>query len=89
MPDKESSLALLAATITSSKRFSTFSKQLTEKKQGTIFIDEFSKEIFEQTYSYGKENIDDSHYRISTDCFGVSIQLMHKDYVEKEHQKNQ
>ncbi len=35
--------------------------------KGTEFVDEFSKEIYEQTYRYGKENIDETQYRVAKD----------------------
>jgi hypothetical protein len=31
-----------------------------QKLKGTKFIDEFSKEIYEQTYRYGNETIDET-----------------------------
>ncbi len=38
-----------------------------KKLEGTNFIDEFSKEIYEQTYRYGQENIDETHKRVAQD----------------------
>ena len=39
-----------------------------EKKiKGTEFIDEFSKEIYEHTYSYENEDINQTHLRIAKD----------------------
>lgn len=37
------------------------------KLQGTKFIDEFSKEIYEQTYRYGNETIDETQHRVAKD----------------------
>lgn len=39
------------------------SKQTTK----TVFTDNFSKEIYEQTYKYGNETIDDTHERVAKD----------------------
>ena len=44
--------------------------QVNEKKElknKTKFVDDFSKEIFEQTYSYGGENINESQLRVARD----------------------
>jgi ribonucleoside-diphosphate reductase alpha chain len=38
-----------------------------QKLKGTKFIDEFSKEIYEQTYRYGNETIDETQKRVAKD----------------------
>lgn len=45
---------------------STLEQELFEL-QGTKFIDEFSKEIYEQTYRYGNETIDETQHRVAKD----------------------
>ncbi len=37
----------------------------------TKFIDDFSKEIYEQTYKYGDEDINDTHLRVAKDLASV------------------
>jgi ribonucleoside-diphosphate reductase alpha chain len=41
------------------------------KLEGTKFVDEFSKEIYEQTYRYGLEDINSTFYRIAKDLASV------------------
>ena len=38
---------------------------------GTKFVDEFSKEIYEQTYRYGNETIDETQHRVAKDLARV------------------
>ena len=46
-------------------------KQHERKIFGTKFVDEFSKEIYEQTYRYGNEDIDGTQLRVATDLAKV------------------
>ena len=56
---------------------------LTTKKElkGTTFVDEFSKEIYEQTYRYGEEDINGTFLRIAKD--------LAKEEAEKEYWTNE
>lgn len=44
---------------------------ITMKESLTKFIDEFSKEVFEQTYKFGDETIDDTHRRVAEELSKV------------------
>jgi ribonucleoside-diphosphate reductase alpha chain len=41
------------------------------KKGKTKFVDDFSEEVYTQTYRYGKEDINDTHFRIAKDLASV------------------
>ena len=45
--------------------------------KGTSFVDEFSKEIYEQTYKYGDEDINGTFSRIAKD---LSKEEKEKDF---------
>ena len=40
-------------------------------KSNTKFIDEFSEEIYKQTYKYGNEDINETHLRVARDLASV------------------
>ena len=44
-----------------------------EYKSNTKFVDEFSKEVYEQTYRFGNETINDTHHRVAKDLASVEI----------------
>lgn len=46
-------------------------KENAVNKDATVFIDEFSKEVYEQTYRYGNETIDETHMRVAKDLASV------------------
>jgi ribonucleoside-diphosphate reductase alpha chain len=55
---------------------------ITKKEQGkTVFTDEFSKEVYEQTYRYGEEDIDGTHLRVAKDL--ASIEKNKEEWTEK------
>lgn len=43
-------------------------------KKHTIFCDEFSKEVFEHTYKFGDETIDDTHLRVAEELSRVETE---------------
>lgn len=51
------------------------------KMEKTIFTDEFSKEIYEQTYKYGKEDINQTFYRVAKNI--ASIENDKETWTEK------
>lgn len=52
-----------------------------EFKTNTKFVDEFSKEVYEQTYRYGLENINQTQLRVAKDLASIEID---KDYWTKK-----
>jgi len=58
-------------------------EQELKQLKGTEFVDEFSKEIYEQTYRYGVENIDDTQKRVAKDLARVEKD---KDYWTNQFQ---
>jgi ribonucleoside-diphosphate reductase alpha chain len=58
----------------------TLNKEL-QKLKGTQFVDEFSKEIYEQTYCYGKEDINKTFERVAKNLSSIE--------EDKEYWKNQ
>src|ERR1022692_1631406 len=46
-------------------------KQIPEFKINTQFVDDFSKEIYEQTYRYGQEDINQTQLRVAKDLASV------------------
>ena|ERR1035437_4360168 len=50
-------------------------------KINTTFVDEFSKEIYEQTYRYGQEDINQTQLRVAKDLASIEI---NKDYWTQE-----
>lgn len=54
------------------------------KKGNTVFVDEFSKEVFETTYRYGQEaDINDRHFAIAKDLASVEEASVRRYWVEK------
>lgn len=52
-----------------------------EIKSNTKFIDDFSKEIYEQTYSYNGETINETQYRVAENL--ASIEKDNKEWTKK------
>lgn len=52
-----------------------------EMKNNTIFIDEFSEEIYSQTYKYGDEDINGTQFRVAKNLASVETD---KDYWTKQ-----
>src|ERR1035437_3090818 len=46
-------------------------KEISNFKINTKFVDEFSKEIYEQTYRYGSENINQTQLRVAKDLASI------------------
>jgi ribonucleoside-diphosphate reductase alpha chain len=46
-------------------------KQISKFKINTKFIDDFSKEIYEQTYKYGSEDINETQLRVAKDLASI------------------
>ena len=54
------------------------------QKGRTKFVDDFSEEVYTQTYRYGNETINDTHYRVAKDLASVEkdSELWTKKFVE-------
>lgn len=48
----------------------------------TKFTDKFSQEIFDVTYAYGKENIDDCHSRVARDLASVEKEELRDEWTK-------
>lgn len=55
------------------------------KLEGTKFVDEFSKEIYEQTYRYGNETIDETQKRVAKDLARIELKE-NREYWENQFQ---
>ncbi len=56
-------------------------EQTEEYKINTVFVDEFSKEVYEQTYKYGNEDINSTQLRVAT--FLASIEKDQEHWINK------
>lgn len=56
-------------------------KEALEFKINTKFVDDFSKEVYEQTYRYGSENINQTQLRVAKDLASIEE---NKDYWTKK-----
>lgn len=52
-------------------------KEISNFKINTKFVDEFSKEIYEQTYRYGSENINQTQLRVAKDLASIEKNVDH------------